>query len=116
MTINQSQKNVEQDSDRHEFHIEIKESFVEEGEESEVVVAPKTKRRKVIIAYNSDDSDEEKKKTQRKTNFENDSDDATSESVPKLNKIVSYDDTNSDRNLLFMLSRFGLYTIFLFRT
>ena len=62
MTINQSQKNVESDSDRDEFHIEIKENFVEEGEESEVVVAPKTKRRKVIIAFNSDDSDEEKKK------------------------------------------------------
>ena len=106
MTINQSQKNVESDSDRDEFHIEIKENVVKEGEESEVVVAPKTKRRKVIIAYNSDDSDEEKKKTQRKTNFENDSDDAISESVPKLNKIFSYDDTNSDRNLLFMLSHF----------
>ena len=77
MTINQSQKNVESDSDRDEFHIEIKENFVEEGEESEVVIAPKTKRRKVIIAHNNDDSDEEEKKTQRKTNFENDSDDAT---------------------------------------
>ena len=50
MTTNQSQKNVESDSDRDEFHIEIKENFVEEGEESEVVVAPKTKRKKTIIA------------------------------------------------------------------
>ena len=61
-------------------------------------------KRKVIIAYNSDDSDQEKEKTRKKTAFENDSDDATPESVPKLNKIVSYDDTDSDRNLLFTLS------------
>ena len=29
---------------------------MEEGEDSEVVVAPKAKKRKVTIAYNSDDS------------------------------------------------------------
>ena len=89
-------ENVESDSDSDEFHIEIKENVVEEGENSEVVVAPKVKKRKVSIAYINDDSDEEKEKTQKKTTFENDSDDAIPESVSKLNKIVSYDDTNSD--------------------
>ena len=49
----------------------------------------------VTIAYNSDDSDEEKEKMQKKTNFENDSDDAILESVSKLNTIVSYDGTDS---------------------
>ena len=88
-------ENVESDSDSDEFHIEIKETVVQEGEDSEVVVAPKTKKRKVIIAYNSDDFDEEKEKAQKKTTFENDSDDAIPESVPKLNKIVSYNDTDS---------------------
>ena len=42
------------------------------------------------------DSDEEQEKTQKKTTFENDSDDAIPQSVSKLNKIVSYDDTDSD--------------------
>ena len=37
-----------------------------------------------------------RKKTQKKTIFENYSDDAIPESVSKLNKINSYDDTNSD--------------------
>ena len=61
-----------------------------------MVVALKAKKRKVTIAYNSHDSDEEKEKTQKKTTFENDSDDAIQESVSKLNKIVSYNDTESD--------------------
>ena len=74
-------ENVESDSDSDEFHIEIKENVVEEGEGSEVVVAPKAKKRNVTIAYNSDNSDEEKEKTQNKTTFENDSDDAIPESV-----------------------------------
>ena len=69
---------------------------MEEGEDSEEVVAPKARKRKVTIAYNSDDSDEEKEKTQKKTTFENDSDDAIQESLSKLHKIVSYDDTDSD--------------------
>ena len=60
-----------------------------------MVVAPKAKKRKVTIACNSDDSDEEKEKTQKETTFENDSDDTIPESVLKLNKIVSYDDTDS---------------------
>ena len=89
-------ENVESDSDSDEFHIEIKETVVEEGEESEVVVAPKAKKRKVTVVYNSDDSDEEKEKTQKKTTFENDSNHAIPESVSKLNKIVSYDDTDTD--------------------
>ena len=89
-------KNAESDSDSDEFHIEIKENVVEEGEDSEVVVAPKAKMRKVTIAYNSDNSEEEKERTQKKTTFENDSDDAIPESVSKLNKTVSYDDTDSD--------------------
>ena len=42
------------------------------------------------------DSNEEKEKTQSKTTFANDSDDAIPESVSKLNKIVSYDNTASD--------------------
>ena len=42
------------------------------------------------------DSDEKKEKTWKKTTFENDSDNAVPESVSKLNKIVSYDDTDSD--------------------
>ena len=88
-------ENVESDSDSDEFHIEIKENAVEEGEDGEVVVASKAKKRKVTIAYNSDDSAEKKEKTQRKTTFENDSDDAIPESVSKLNKIVSYDDADS---------------------
>ena len=33
-------ENVESDSDSDEFHIEIKENVGEEGEDSEVVVAP----------------------------------------------------------------------------
>ena len=41
--------NVESDSDSDEFHIEIKENVVEEGEDSEVVVAPKAKKRKVTL-------------------------------------------------------------------
>ena len=49
----------------------------------------------MTIAYNSDDSDKEKEKTQKKTTFENDSDDAIPESVPKSNKIVAYNDTHS---------------------
>ena len=57
---------------------------------------PKSKKIKVTTAYNSDDSDEERQKTQKKTTFENDSDDTIPESVSKLNKIVSYDDTDSD--------------------
>ena len=88
-------ENVEWDSDNDEFLIEIKENAVEEGEDSKVVVAPKAKKRKVINAYNSDDSDKEKENTQKKTTFENDSDDAIPESVPKSNKIVSYNDTHS---------------------
>ena len=62
-------ENVESDSDSDEFHIEIKENVVEEGEESEVVAVPKAKMRKVTIAYNSSDSDEEKEKTQKQTTF-----------------------------------------------
>ena len=61
-----------------------------------MVVAPKAKKRKVTIACNSDDSDEEKVKTQKKTTFENNSDDTIPESALKLNKIVYYDDTGSD--------------------
>ena len=45
---------------------------------------------------NQHDSDEVKEKTQKKTTLENDSDDAIPESVSKLNKIVSYDDTDGD--------------------
>ena len=41
------------------------------------------------------DSDKGKEKMQKKT-FENDSDDTIPESVSKLNKIVFYDDTDSD--------------------
>ena len=83
-------ENVESDSDSDEFHIEIKENVVVEGEDSEVVVAPKA------IAYNSNDSDKEKEKAQKKNTFENDSDDAIPESVSKLNKIISYYNTDSD--------------------
>ena len=53
------------DSDSDEFHIEIKENVVEEGEDNKVVVAPKARKRKVTSAYNSDDSDEKKEKTQK---------------------------------------------------
>ena len=88
-------ENVESDSDSDEFYKEIKENVVEEREDSEVMVAPKAKKRKVIIAYNSDDCDEEKEKTQKKTTFENDTNDAIPESLPKINKIVSYDGTDS---------------------
>ena len=35
-------ENIESDSDSDEFHIEIKESLVEEGEDSEVMVGPKS--------------------------------------------------------------------------
>ena len=56
-------ENVESDSDSAEFRIEIKENVMEEGEKSEVVVAPKSKKRKVAIAYNSHDYGEEKEKT-----------------------------------------------------
>ena len=76
-------ENVELDSQSDEFHREIKENVVEEDEDSKAVVAPKTIKRKVTIAYNSNDSDEEKNKTQKKTTFENDSDDTIPESVSK---------------------------------
>ena len=42
------------------------------------------------------DYDEEKEKTQKKTTFGNDSDDTIPESVPKSNKIVFYDNTDSE--------------------
>ena len=42
------------------------------------------------------DYDEEKEKTQKKTTFENDSYDAIPESVSKSNKIVFYDNTDSE--------------------
>ena len=89
-------ENVESDSDSDEFHVEIKENIMEEGENSKVVVAPKVKKRKVTIAYNSDDSVGEKGKREKKTTFENDSDDAIPKSVSEFNKIVSYKDTDSD--------------------
>ena len=41
------------------------------------------------------DSDQEKEKTQKKTTFENDSDDTIPKRVSKLNKIVFYDNTDS---------------------
>ena len=69
-------ENIESDSDSDEFRTEIKNNIVEEGEDSDVVVAPKAEKSKVTTAYNSDDSDEEKEKTQKKTTFGNDSDDA----------------------------------------
>ena len=89
-------ENVESDSDSDKFHKEIKDNIVEEGGDSEVVVAPKANKRKVTIAYYNNDSDKEKEKTQKKTTFENDGD-AISDSVSKLNEIVSYDniDCNS---------------------
>ena len=43
-------ENVESDLDSDEFHTEIKENVVEEGEDSKVVVAPKAKKRKAKIA------------------------------------------------------------------
>ena len=42
------------------------------------------------------DYDEEKEKTQKKTTFGNDSDDTIPESVSKSNKIVFYDNTDSE--------------------
>ena len=89
-------ENVELDSDIDEFHIEIKENVVEEGEDSKVMFAFKPKKGKATIAYNSDDSDKEKAKTQKKNTFENDIDVTIPESVSKLNKIVSYNNTDSD--------------------
>ena len=43
-------ENEESDSDSDEFYIKIKGNVLEEGEDSEVVVAPKAKKRKVTIA------------------------------------------------------------------
>ena len=43
-------ENEESDSDSGEFYIKIKGNVLEEGEDSEVVVAPKAKKRKVTIA------------------------------------------------------------------
>ena len=40
---------------------------MKEGEDSEVVVAPKVKKGKVTTGYNSDNFDEGKEKTQKKT-------------------------------------------------
>ena len=40
------------------------------------------------------DSDEGKEKMQKKTTFENDSDDTIPEGVSKLNKIIFFDDTD----------------------
>ena len=42
--------NVESDLESDQVHIEIKENVVEEGEDSEVVVAPIVEKRKVVIA------------------------------------------------------------------
>ena len=42
---------------------------MEEGEDSQVMVATKAKMRKVTIVYNSDDSEELKEKTQRKAHL-----------------------------------------------
>ena len=42
-----------------------------------------------------DDSNKEKEKTQKKSAFENDSDDTILEGVSKLNKIIFYNDTGS---------------------
>ena len=89
-------ENVKSDLDSDEFHIEIKENVVREGEDSEVVVDPKAKKRKVTIAHNNNDSDKEKEKTQKKTTFDIDSDDTIPESVSKLDKIISCDDIGSD--------------------
>ena len=89
-------ENVKSDLDSDEFHIEIKENVVKEGEDSEVVVDPKAKKRKVTIAHNNNDSDKEKEKTQKKTTFDIDSDDTIPESVSKLDKIISCDDIGSD--------------------
>ena len=74
-------ENVESDLDSDEFHIEIKKNVVEEREDSKVVVAPKAKKRKVTIAYNSNDFDKKKEKVQKKTTFENNSDEAIPECV-----------------------------------
>ena len=68
-------ENVESDSDSDEFHIDIKENVVEKGEDSQVMAATKAKKRKVTIVYNSDDSEEVKEKTQKKSTFENGSND-----------------------------------------
>ena len=81
-------ENIESDSDSDEFLIEIKENVVEEGEDSEVVVAPKAKKRQLHTTAMI--------LTQKKTTFENGSNDTIPESVSKLNKIVSYDDNDSD--------------------
>ena len=48
---------------------------MEEGEDSQVMVATKAKMRKVTIVHNSDDSEEVKEKTQKKSTFENGSND-----------------------------------------
>ena len=69
-------ENVESDSYSDEFHIEIKENVVGEDEDRE--------------------SGEEKEKLQKKTTFENDNDDAIPKSASQLNKIISYNDTDSD--------------------
>ena len=66
--------NVESDSDSDQFHIKIV-NVLEEGEDRE--------GEKVTTAYNSNDSDDEKEKTQKKTTFENDSDDNIPDSVSK---------------------------------
>ena len=42
-----------------------------------------------------DDSNKKKEKTQKKSAFENDSDDTILEGVSKLNKIIFYNDTDS---------------------
>ena len=46
-------ENLESDSDSDEFHIEIKDDVVEEGENGKVEVALKVNKRKVTFAYNS---------------------------------------------------------------
>ena len=88
-------ENLESDSDSDEFHIEIKDDVVEEGENGKVVVALKVNKRKVTITYNSEDFHKEKEKTQKKTTFDSDSDEVIPDSVSKINKIVFYHDTDS---------------------
>ena len=89
-------ENLEPDSDSDEFHIEIKDNVVEEGENGKVVVALKVNKRKVTIAYNSEESDKEKERKDAKENYlYNASHEVIPESVSKINKIVSYHDTDS---------------------
>ena len=96
MTTNQSQKMQNWIPILMNFIQKLKRMLWRKVKTAKWCLLSNLKQGKATIAYNSDDSDKEKAKTQKKNTFENDIDVTIPESVSKLNKIVSYKNTDSD--------------------